>query len=524
MKRIIVCFLVLLAFVTVQFGDVTDYIPSDSVFVFTSINNPENYAKLKEQTVFGFLLRDMGLEGMLAQQVESMKYADPEFKPENIWALLKGDIGLFVKGEINYDAIAQMNDMAEPEDMMYMDPMMALGPMMEAIEDLNFALILKPTANPKDVLDTLGKLLQMELQFGANGPVVLAQDNGHLLIAMDQESMDVALKAKADNIKKNAVFSELYNDDNWMVFYNGKMDTQKMMEAMQKSSGMELDFDLSEKVEMEYGWTKGYVKNGLVLESFNQYNYKDSQFKNMAINIGNTQSALIDKMNIPGFIRGAMALRNMDQLWNLLEPVMKNILNQASQMSGEEIPAEDMDMIMKLMESWNGEMRLSMDITMTENGEMGIDMYADLGTTEMAFIEQLITESGENLKSANGMKYLRLSGEMDANTEADPYMDEFAAVGEFDPYLVLGNEKLMITTLKPENIQSKLAQVNPVTSIQMFASMSKEFKTVDNYYGMMFIDIGDLLTKLMGMAYPSAIYAEVGVNNEGDSQSVFVIK
>ena len=41
---------------------------------------------------------------------------------------------------------------------------------------------------------------------------------------------------------------------------------------------------------------------------------------------------------------------------------------------------------------------------------------------------------------------------------------------------------------------------------------------------MLFVDIADILTKLMGMAYPSAIYAEVGVNNEGDSQAVFVIK
>src|SRR6056297_3995985 len=114
MKRIIISFLLLVVLVTVQFADVADYIPSDSVFVFTSVNNPDNYAKLKEQTVFGFLLRDMGLEGMLAQQVESMKYADPEFKPENIWALLKGDIGLFVTGEIDYDVLAQMNDMADP--------------------------------------------------------------------------------------------------------------------------------------------------------------------------------------------------------------------------------------------------------------------------------------------------------------------------------------------------------------------------------------------------------------------------
>src|SRR6056297_2038661 len=114
MKKVFLCFLVLVAFVTVQFADVTDYIPTDSVFAFTSVNNPENYAKLKEQTVFGFLLRDMGLEGMLAQQIESMKYADPEFKPENVWALLKGDIGLFVTGEIDYDVLAQMNDMADP--------------------------------------------------------------------------------------------------------------------------------------------------------------------------------------------------------------------------------------------------------------------------------------------------------------------------------------------------------------------------------------------------------------------------
>ena len=265
MKKVFLCLLVLLAFVTVQFADVTDYIPADSAFAFTSVNNPENYAKLKEQTIFGFLLRDMGLEGMLSQQVESMKYADPEFKPENIWALLQGDIGLFVRGEINYDVLAEMNDMSDPEQMMAMDPMASLGTVMEAIEDLNFGLILKPTANPKDVLETMGKLLQMELQFGANGPVIIAEDNGYLLITMDQESMDVAMKAKANNIMSNSVFANLYQEDNWMIFYNGKMDNGKMMDAVRKASGMDLDFDLSEKVEMEYGWTKGYVKNGLAV-------------------------------------------------------------------------------------------------------------------------------------------------------------------------------------------------------------------------------------------------------------------
>ncbi len=523
MKKVFLCFVVLLAFVTVQFSEVTDYIPADSVFAFTSVNNPENYAKLKEQTIFGFLLRDMGLEGMLSQQVESMKYADPEFKPENVWALLQGDIGLFVRGEINYDVLAQMDEMSNPEQMMAMDPMASLGPLMEAIEDLNFGLILKPTANPQDILETMGKLLQMELQFGSNGPVVLAQDNGHLLITMDQESMDVAMKAKADNIMSNSVFSSLFKEDNWMIFYNGKMDNQKMMEAMQKAYGMELDFDLSEKVEMEYGWTKGYVKNGLVLESFNQYNYKDQAFKNMAINMGNTQSEITKMLNIPGFVRGAMALRNMDQLWTMLDPVIRNVMSQAAKMSGEEMPAEAMDMIMTLMESWTGDLRMSLDISMTETGEMAIDMYADMGSSNMAYVEQLIQSAGEQLKSTNGMKYMKLSGEMEDMTETDPYMDEFGT-GEFDPYLVLSQDKMMITTIKPENINGKLAQATPITSNQMFASMSNEFKTVDNYYGMLFVDIADILTKLMGMAYPSAIYAEVGVNNEGDSQAVFVIK
>ncbi|HPE41018.1 MAG TPA: hypothetical protein PLI77_08040 [Bacteroidales bacterium] len=476
---------------------------------------------MKEQTVFGLLLRDMGLEGMLSQQVESMKYADPEFQSANVWALLKGDIGLFVAGEINYEALAQMDEMSDPEALMYMDPMMALGPVMESIEDLNFALILQPTASPKDVLKTLGKLLQMELQFGANGPVVIAEDNGHLLVAMDQESIDMALNAKNNSIKSNAVFSSLYQDDNWMVFYNGKMDTQKMMEAMQKSSGMELDFDLSEKVEMEYGWTKGYINNGLVLESFNQYNYKDLEFKNMAINTGNTQSALIEKMNVPGFVRGVMALRNMDKIWTIMDPLMRNLFTQAMEMSGEEMPPEAIDMILNLMESWTGEMRLSLDVSMTDSGEMAVDLYADLGTTDMAYIEQMIVSSGETLNAVNGLKYLKLSGEMEEET--DPYLEEYGS-GEFDPYMILDQNKIVISTIKPENLHNKLSETKSITSNSQFASMSNEFKTVDYYYGLMFVDISDILTSLLGMPYPSAIYVEVGVNNDGDSQSVFVIK
>jgi hypothetical protein len=168
-------------------------------------------------------------------------------------------------------------------------------------------------------------------------------------------------------------------------------------------------------------------------------------------------------------------------------------------------------------------MRLSLDVSMTEAGEMAVDMYADMGTSDVAYIEQQILSSGEQLQSSNGMKYMKLSGEMEDMAETNPYMEEIG-MGEFDPYLVLSQDKMMITTLKPENIQTKLKQATPITANQMFTNMSGEFKTVDKYYGMLFVDISDILTKLMGMAYPSAIYSEIGVSDEGDSQGVFVIK
>lgn len=543
MKKIALCLVVLLVFVTFSFSEVTDYVPSDSVFVFTSVNNTENYSKLKEETIFGFLLRDMGIEGMLAQQVESMKYADPEFKPENLWAILKGDMAMFVKGEIDYDALAQMDSQMSDPEMLMMNPMMAMDPMMKAIEDLSFAFIMKPAASPDEVLKAINKLLQMELQFGANGPVFLAKDNGHIIVSLDEKSMNVAMKAKSNNIRKNNVFANLYKEDNWMLFYMGNMDSKKMMESMRKASGMDMSYDILDKVEMEYSWTKGYVNNGLVLESFNQYNYKDAQLKKTVIEAGNTQQALIRQMKMPGFVKGVMALKNMQSLWDIITPMIMDVMDEAADLVGEEIPAEDLEMVMQLLESWDGSIRFSVDMAMDESGEMMIDLYSDLGTTQAEMFEELLMLFGEEVMDYNGMKYMTLSEDMgeayeyyDEDYDEDDYYDEdyddddyyyedeFGSDIGFEPYLIMDNNKMILTTIHPEYLKTTLNQVPSMENNQMFSSMSSQFKTVDHYYGILFIDIGDLLTKLLGMGMPSAVYSEVGLNNEGDSQSIFVIK
>src|SRR6056297_1683512 len=219
MKRFSILSVTLFLLITVAFGAVTDYVPEDSSMVFTSVNNSDNYSKLKEETVFGFLLRDMGVEGMISQQVESMKYADPEFKPENIWALLKGDIAVFTQGEINYGALAQMNKNMADNPSASVNPNQAIGQLGAAFANLDFAVVLKPAANPDDVLAAVNKLMPNPVQFGQNDGFVMAKDNGHVIISMNQKGVDAAMAAKGNNIMNDPIFSGLYNEENWMILY-----------------------------------------------------------------------------------------------------------------------------------------------------------------------------------------------------------------------------------------------------------------------------------------------------------------
>ncbi len=519
MKKFVLTLVVLSLFAVCSFANVTDYIPADAVFAFTSVNNSENYDQLKADTIFGFLLRDMGIEGMLGQQIESMKYSDPDFVPENLWALLQGDMAMFVQGEVNYDALVKMNSqMSDPEMAMSMDPMMALAPLMEVVQDLKFAFILKPTVAPADVLAALNKLLPTPLVFGANGPVMIEEDNGHVIITLDQASLEMAKAAKMNSIMRNDVFANLYNEGNWMIFYMGEIDNEKMMAAYKSM----YDFDMPEEMmtSQEYSWTKGYVKNGLVLESYTKTNYNSNEYKQLAVEMGVTKSAIEKEMQIPGFVKGALAINNMSKIWEMINPMMQQVAKQAVAETGEDVDPAMLDMIFDLVESFNGKARFSFDLGMDEMGEMTFDFYADLGSTKVDQIESLISMSGESMQTVDGMSYMLL----DDGADDMDYSDEIGMDVEVNPYLVLDTDKVIMTSVDPANLKATLSQTPALTNNQMYNQLSTEFGIVDNYYGMMFVDISDLLTKLMGMAYPSAIYAEMGVNNDGDSISLFVLK
>lgn len=169
MKKVLFVVVLLVMITVASFAKVTDFIPSSASMVGVIENNSKNYDALKSAGIFGFLLRDMGLEGMLTQQFESMKYADPDFNPENIWGLLKGDMAFFTVGEINFDALYQMQNTLSLENgsaMDMMDPTSAMLPLMSAFENVSFCLVLEPTVNPDNSLKTIGKLLGMPLEYG----------------------------------------------------------------------------------------------------------------------------------------------------------------------------------------------------------------------------------------------------------------------------------------------------------------------------------------------------------------------
>ena len=520
MKKFVLTLVVLSLFAVCSFANVTDYIPADSVFAFTAVNNSENYDQLKADTIFGFLLRDMGIEGMLGQQIESMKYSDPDFVPNNLWALLKGDMAMFVQGEIDYEALAQMsNQMSDPEMAMSLDPMMALAPLMDVVKDLKFAVILKPAAAPADVLAALNKLLPTPITFGANGPVMIEEDNGHVIITLDAASLEAAKAAKMNNILSNGVFAQLYNEGNWMVFYMGKIDNAQMKAAYEEI----YDFDMPESMDVsqEYSWTKAYVKNGLVFESFAKNNYKDAGFKQLYIDMGVAKSTIETEMKMPGFVKGVFAVKNMNKIWEMISPMIKQVAQQTAAEADDYVDPEILDMVFGLVESWTGKARFSFDLGMDDMGEMAYDFYADLGSTKTGEIKSLIEQSGETLQSVDGLSYMLI--EEDSEETID-YSDELGMDVELNTYLVLDDANIIFTTVEPAELKATLSQTPAITNNQMYNQLSNEFGIVDNYYGVLFVDLSDLLTKLMGMAYPSAIYSEMGISNEGNTESIFVLK
>jgi len=532
MKRFSILSVTLFLLITVAFGAVTDYVPEDSSMVFTSVNNSDNYSKLKEETVFGFLLRDMGVEGMISQQVESMKYADPEFKPENIWALLKGDIAVFTQGEINYGALAQMNKNMADNPSASVNPNQAIGQLGAAFANLDFAVVLKPAANPDDVLAAVNKLMPNPVQFGQNDGFVMAKDNGHVIISMNQKGVDAAMAAKGNNIMNDPIFSGLYNEENWMILYTGEsMSSQKMMSAYESAFGFDFPDEMSKMVKMEYGWTKGYVDGGLVLESFNKYQYNDSELQRLSINAGVSKSELEDRMRLPGLVKGAVNIANMDKIWGFLDPMMDALYQQVKQMyqaEMEELDAATYEMVKSVVESWDGLAQVSMDMKMGETGDVSVDLYGALGSNNPEMISALIEESGEALKSLDGMKYMKLSETTSSGqekVEGQEQLEQMTGTDvDVEPYLIIEGQKIIITTIKPEQFDSVMSEVPSINQNQMYSQLSGKFAGVENYYGMFFLDISDLLTKLMGMGYPSAIYSEFGVDEEGNSQAITVIK
>ncbi|HQC38373.1 MAG TPA: hypothetical protein PLF98_08705, partial [Thermotogota bacterium] len=139
MKKTLVSVLLLVLLAMSAFSAIVDYVPADASFAMVMRDNAAHYEQLKNVGIFGFLLRDMGLESMVAQQFESMKYTDPDFKPENFWGLLGGDVALFAQGDVDFSALVGMLGMGS-------DPTEMLPEVMGQVQNMTLAFIIKPTA------------------------------------------------------------------------------------------------------------------------------------------------------------------------------------------------------------------------------------------------------------------------------------------------------------------------------------------------------------------------------------------
>jgi len=511
MKKILFLAVLSLFVVAGAFSTVLDYVPADSSMVFVMQNNDLNYDALKGAGIFGFLLRDMGLESMITQQFETMKYSDPTFNPDNLWALLKGDVALFASGDFDLSKLMNMSNMSKPESALS-DPAGALGDLEGILDNVDLCAIIKPKASPDAVIETLNKALDTRFVFDVEEDgIYLAKDGEYILISNSRHAVDVAKNAKSNSILKNTEFASIYSPNHWFVFYAPENDNAKnISETLKASTDMNMEFidliDHDGKVEMKYSWAKGYIDGALVIESGNECNYLDQNFKSKVLSTVVDLKAKYETLKIPGFVNAALYINNLDWIWDHAMPVIDKLFETYI---SEDMKKEDFNLAISALKEWKGSLELGFDFSMTEMGDMVFDFLALLNMNDLNPLRDVFAKAGEKLGNSGNYEYSQVLNKSKGD--------------DFDVYFMMGNGKAAISTIAPQNFDSKTASAPSLSKNKGFAPLAAKY-SMGKGYGVLYADLGALLMKLLGFEYPSGIFAEMGLDANGNSRSIFVLK
>ncbi|HPE69050.1 MAG TPA: hypothetical protein P5560_01740 [Thermotogota bacterium] len=512
MKKVFFLFSLFALLATLGLSSVIDYIPQDASLVMIMQNNAENYAKLKTIGIFGFMLSDFQLETLLTQQIDTFQYTNESFVPSEFWGALGGDIALFVTGEVNFDKLLSLGEdiQANPESALnMMDPTAAMDDLEGVLDQMDFCVIVTPAVSPDLVLKSWGALFETKLTWGYNESLgmYLQKDNETMLLSLNQKSIDLALSAKQNNIRNNPNFQALYSKKDWMFFYSKpNTDMQSMMSGMEEELGITIDPSWFDKVELGYLFGRVTVQNALVAEMHNQYIYADQQLKDLAVNSLVDVYNLVKGVKLPGFAKGIMQV-DMPQWFSFLKPLADDIL---SQMLSSEEEKDIANQVEGIMESLTGDARFGVDMNISDTGETTVDLYGSLGMTKTSGLKELIEdEGGETLKTIGNANYSQIMSR--ANAES------------MDLFMVLNPDSLEITTFSPGSIKEKLSTYPAMDTSATLMEMIDAY-SMKKAYGVLFVDISDVLVKLLGMPYPSGVFSEVGVDMEGNSRLLLVIK
>jgi len=506
MKKVLVSVLLVVLLCVSAFSAIVDYVPADASFALVMRNNASQYEQLKKVGIFGFLLRDMGLESMIAQQFESMKYTDPSFKPENFWGLLGGDIAAFSQGEFDFSVFGDLFGFAsDPDDL--------LPEMMDRLQDLSMVFIIKPTADPDLVIKTWNKALGMEMAWGVDpySGMMLEKSDGYILFGTNAQAIAAAKGAKTNNILNNPHFRKEYDAGHWMVLYSkSQMETESVSDLLESNLGLKIPTDILEGVETDYSIATLRVGEALELRQVTYFIYSSDSLKRFVIDANADLADLYKKTSIPGTIQGLMAVNKIEEVWKNVEPVFNDIINQLIE-KGEmdETDKSTAEKVFGFIKGFKGLMKFGMDITLDESLNPLVDLFLKIDMDKMADLQDWARKQSETA-------FVAKDGYLESVIMAKNKGDDF------DFNLYLGQDEIILSTLKAKQLKS-VDSLPVLAKNLMFAELSNRY-SFKKGNAMVFADIGSILTKILGVAYPSGLFLEFGADENANVRMIAVIK
>lgn len=487
-------------------SSVVDFIPKDSMVVFVSRDNARNYEEMKSVGVFGFLMRDLGIEGLISQQVETMKYVDPQFDPANFWALIDGDIGFFAKGEADLSLLEELAQIDEMDLMMGdVDPFWLFEIFGEYVDS---CLIIKPTVSPDLVLDAMNRLLGMDIVFGEpimGMDLTILKEGEYILVPSNETAYIASMQARNQSIRQDPIFSQLWSQPNWMIFYLPKgFAADDLTEMMQDLFPFEM---MEQAATMEYAWMTGAIENkSLIFKGFNKYDYHDPALKSIMLDAAVDLKEWSKEIRSPGALVGGMKFNHPERLMDYYRQSFKSVFDMIKYEFGlgeeeEQMIHEIADLLMTL----SGEFIMSADLVMKDFIDFGVDFHFLAGVKDRAYVKSFVEESfGFGWSRAYGIEFMRLEDEMPT-------------------YLVLSDLGVALTSFSPEKYLDIATGATPLYNRSGFKRLIDQYG-YSKGYSLTFLDIGELMTSLLGLPFPAAMLSQIGIDADGNAQFMMVVQ